>query len=114
MSDSESNNEPDNKIDQGICLNFLLAKNPKDKATQNAGSGHIQTELIDQLFSDNDNEDNSDNKDNWKDINNNKTSEYSTDDDLTDEFISFDAPNGGSYNDNSDEPINNKPFLVFT
>ncbi|CAG8776069.1 32322_t:CDS:2, partial [Gigaspora margarita] len=36
MSDSEPNNEPDNKIDQGICLNFLLTKNPKDKATQNA------------------------------------------------------------------------------
>ncbi|CAG8782062.1 30234_t:CDS:2, partial [Gigaspora margarita] len=84
MSDSEPNNEPDNKIDQGICLNFLLAKNPKDKVTQNA--------------------DNSDNEDNWEDINNDKTSEYGTDDDLTDEFISFDAPNGGSYNNNSDEP----------
>ncbi|CAG8823679.1 14475_t:CDS:1, partial [Gigaspora rosea] len=37
MSDSEPNNEPNNKIDQGICLNFLLVKNPKGKATQNAG-----------------------------------------------------------------------------
>ncbi|CAG8714674.1 11264_t:CDS:2 [Gigaspora margarita] len=36
MSDSEPNNKPDNKIDQEICFNFLLAKNPKDKVTQNA------------------------------------------------------------------------------
>ncbi|KAF0543997.1 hypothetical protein F8M41_003205 [Gigaspora margarita] len=109
MSDSEPNNEPDNKRSK----NLLLAKNSKGKVTQNACSGHILTELIDQLFSDNDNEDNSDNEDNWKDINNDKTSEYSTNNNLTEKFISFDAHNSRTYNDNSDEPVNNKPFLVF-
>ncbi|KAF0432021.1 hypothetical protein F8M41_005342 [Gigaspora margarita] len=80
-----SNYELDNEINQEVIsdfFNFLPAKNNKGKgqgkgkATQKADNWHIPVELIDQLFSDDNIEDN------WEDINDDRSSKHSADDDL--------------------------------
>ncbi|CAG8486953.1 16367_t:CDS:2 [Gigaspora margarita] len=77
-----SDYELDNEINQEQKNN---KGKDKGKAIQKADNWHISVELIDQLFSDNNIEDN------WEDINDDRLSEHSADDDLIDQFINFDA-----------------------
>ncbi|CAG8622492.1 15642_t:CDS:2 [Racocetra persica] len=71
------------------------------KATQKADSKRISIKLIDQLFSDNNKEEN------WKDIYDDKSSKYSENDNLTNQFINFDASKNEPNNNGPDEPKNN-------